>query len=280
MTDDRAMEPIGELQRRGGVARVGALREAGVSEYALRGAKSRGEIRTVRRGWVALPDADADVMGAIAQGVLLSCVTVAERRGLWVPERSPIHVVAPPHAARVAVHSSVVVHWSAPVVPRPPDVIEDGLVNALVLISRCQPFETALIIWESAMNKGLIDSTWLRQFVLPPAARRLLECARPFADSGLETIFIHRLRWMGVRMLPQAWVHGHRVDLLIGDRLVIQIDGATHTGRQRTNDIAHDAQLTLRGYHVLRFSYEQIMERWSEVQSVIMEAVAQGRHLA
>ncbi|MCK8475579.1 endonuclease domain-containing protein [Microbacterium aurugineum] len=70
------------------------------------------------------------------------------------------------------------------------------------------------------------------------------------------------------------------MDLLIGDRLVIQIDGATHTGEQRDKDIAHDAQLVLRGYRVLRFSYEQVMHRWPEVQSVIMEAVAQGAHLA
>jgi very-short-patch-repair endonuclease len=85
---------------------------------------------------------------------------------------------------------------------------------------------------------------------------------------------------MGLRMLPQAWILDRRVDLLIGERLVIQIDGATHTGAQRTSDIAHDAQLMLRGYHVLRFSYEQVMERWHDVQAVIMEAVAQGRQLA
>lgn len=81
-------------------------------------------------------------------------------------------------------------------------------------------------------------------------------------------------------MLPQAWILDHRVDLLIGDSLVVQIDGASHTGAQRTADIAHDAQLALRGYTVLRFSYEQIMHRWHEVQQVIMDAVAQGKHVA
>jgi very-short-patch-repair endonuclease len=130
------------------------------------------------------------------------------------------------------------------------------------------------------MNKRLVDSAYLRAFELPPAARAVLERARPFADSGLETIFVSRLRWMNVRLLPQAWVVDRQVDLLIGERLVIQIDGATHTGAQRTSDIAHDAQLVLRGYHPLRFSYEQVMDRWHDVQAVIMEAVAQGKHLA
>lgn len=273
------MNPVDELWRRGGVARVETLRAVGVSAHALRRSKERREIVTVRQGWVALPDADPQIVGAVARGVVLSCVTAAERHGLWIPEKTPPHVAVRPNAARIRVPSPVVVHWSKPVVARPPDAAVDELLNVLAVIAQCQPFETALVIWESAMNKGLVDSARLRGLDLPAPARALLERARPFADSGLETIVIHRLRWLGVRMLPQAWCLDRRVDLLIGDRLVIQIDGATHTGEQRSKDIAHDAQLILRGYRVLRFSYEQVMHRWPEVQSVIMEAVAQGAHL-
>lgn len=257
---------------------MSALRAAGVSAHSLRRAKERGAVDTLRRDWVALHDADPTLMGAVTGGVLVGCISAAWRRGLWVPKKSEIHVVAPPHAARVRVPSHVVVHWSRPVVPRDPDATLDTIANILCVVAQCQPFENALVIWESALNKRLIDIATLREIDLPPAARVLLGRARPFADSGLETIFVSRLRWMGVPMLPQAWVNERRVDILIGERLVIQIDGATHTGEQRTSDIEHDAQLTLRGYHVLRFSYEQIMERWHEVQSVIMDAVAQGRH--
>lgn len=259
---------------------MNTLREAGASAYSLRRAKERGEIRTVRPGWVALPDADPQLVGAVARGVVLSCVTAAERYGLWVPEKSPLHVAAPPNAARIRVPPGVVVHWARPIVPRLPDETVDELVNSLAVIAQCQPLESALVIWESAMNKGLIDAARLRGLNLPAPARELLARARPYADSGLESIFIFRLRWMGLRMLPQAWIIDRRVDLLIGERLVIQIDGATHTGAQRTRDIAHDAQLMLHGYHPLRFSYEQVMHHWHEVQAVIMEAVAQGKHLA
>lgn len=274
------MDPVEELRGRGGVGRVHDLRAAGASQHVLRRLKESGAIATVRQGWVALPDADPQLRGAVARGVVLSCVTAAKRHGLWVPAESPLHVAAPPHAARITVPPKVVVHWSKPIVPRPPAAAVDELVNALALVAQCQPDETALIIWESALNKRLVDRDHLRAFDLPPAARDLVERARPFADSGLETIVVSRLRWMKVRLLPQAWVVDRQVDLLIGDRLVVQIDGATHTGAQRTSDIAHDAQLVLRGYHTLRFSYEQVMERWHEVQAVIMEAVAQGKHLA
>lgn len=189
-------------------------------------------------------------------------------------------MAARPNAARLAVPEGVVVHWAVPLVERDPDAVVDGILNTLSLVAACQPSETALVVWESALNRGVVDREQLQQFDLTPAARELLEHARPYSDSGLETIFVSRLRWLRVSIVPQAWVLGHRVDVLIGERLVIQLDGATHTGAQRTRDIEHDAQLMLRGYHVLRFSYEQVMERWPEVQAVVMEAVAQGRHRA
>jgi very-short-patch-repair endonuclease len=269
-----------ELRRRGGVARTRTLLAAGVSTHALRVAKREATVRSIRKGWVAAPDADARLVGAAQRGVVLSCVTSAERLGLWVPRRGQLHVAAHPHAARVAVPEGVVVHWSNPVAPRHPDALEDGLVNTLSLVAQCQPFETALVIWESALNSGAVDLPLLRGLELPPAARRVRDEARPFSDSGLETICISRLRWLKLPIVPQAWVLGHRVDLLIGERLIVQIDGASHTGVQRTSDIDHDARLLLRGYHVLRFSYEQIMERWPEVQAVIMDAVARGLHRA
>ncbi|WP_309066083.1 endonuclease domain-containing protein [Microbacterium sp.] len=274
------MDPVAELRRRGGIARTRTLTQAGVSSYALRQAKAAARIIGVRNGWVVLPDADPELVGAVKRGVVLSCVTVAERTGLWVPERGLRHVAARPNVARISVPPHVVVHWSSPVLPRRPDAAEDDLVNALALVAQCQPFETALVVWESALNKRLVDAQALRRLPLPAAAVAVLEQARPFADSGLETIIVFRLGWLRVPMLPQAWVHGHRVDLLIGERLVIQIDGATHTGLQRTMDIAHDAELKLRGYHVLRFSYEQIMEHWEDVQAIIMAAIAQGLHRA
>lgn len=274
------MDPVTELRRRGGVARTRTLIEAGVSAYALRQAKAAGTVIKPRNGWVALSGKQTMKQLTVQRGVLLSCVTLAKSRGLWVPDATQVHVAAPPHGARISVPDSAVVHWAKPVVPRDPDAVEDDLRNALALVAQCQPFERALVIWESALNKGLVDRQSLGRLPLPAAAVAVLERARPFADSGLETIVIHRLGWLRVPMLPQAWVLGHRVDLLIGERLVIQIDGATHTGPQRTSDIEHDALLKLQGYHVLRFSYEQIMERWESVQAVIMEAIAQGLHLA
>ncbi|WP_460795959.1 endonuclease domain-containing protein [Microbacterium sp. GXF0217] len=253
--------------------------DAGASLAAIKRAKQAELIRTVARGWVAVEGADPVLVAAARHGIVYTCVSRAQRLGLWVSASPDApHVAAPAHAGHIRTRAKV--HWGAPLIPRHPDDLEDPVENALVILAGCVPIEEAVIVWESALRRQLIDAHVLTRYALPPAARRVLERATPFSDSGLETILIQRLGWLNLPLLPQAWVLGHRVDLLIGDRLVIQIDGGHHVGAQRTSDIDHDARLTLRGYHVLRFSYEQIMERWHEVQAIIMAAIAQGLHLA
>ncbi|WP_344096256.1 endonuclease domain-containing protein [Microbacterium deminutum] len=91
---------------------------------------------------------------------------------------------------------------------------------------------------------------------------------------------VPRLSWMKISIVPQAWIAGHRVDFLIGARLVLQIDGGHHVGAQRTSDITHDAQLMLLGYHVIRVGFDQMVNDWPSVQDLITRAVAQGLHRA
>jgi very-short-patch-repair endonuclease len=68
--------------------------------------------------------------------------------------------------------------------------------------------------------------------------------------------------------------------LPIGERLILQIDGGTHVGAQREQDVRHDADLLLMGYHVIRVGYAQMINDWPGVQDLIMRAVAQRLHLA
>lgn len=259
--------------------RLRALRELGVSDHGVRRALESGHIERVRRGWVASPGADPMLVAAARRGVRLTCITQARRLGLWVLEEDRPHVAAPQHSGRVDIPGATV-HWHKPVVPRHPDALVDPIENVLAVVAHCQPYEAALAIWESALNKRLVDPEVLRRMRLPGAARALLEQASPWSDSGLETFVVPRLLWLRLPLRRQIWIAGHRVDLLIGDRLVLQIDGGHHVGPQREEDIAHDAALRLLGYHVIRVGYAQVLERWHEVQDVIMRAVAQRLHLA
>lgn len=279
MQRGRRERVIAAVQDVGGVSRTRRLRDSGVSRHDLEAALAEGVIVRVRPGWVVLPGADPQLVAAARRGVVLTCITQARRLGIWVHDRrSDVHVGATP-GSRGGKPRGVRVHWSKPVVARHPDALEDPIENVLAILSTCEPFERAVAAWESALNKGLVERNAVSRLPLPPSARRALDDAWPFADAGLETYFRVRLRWLRVPMYFQAWIAGHRVDALIGERLVVQIDGATHVGAQRSADIRHDAELMLMGFHVIRVGYHEIMTEWPVVQDRIMRAVAQGLHL-
>ncbi|MFT4232103.1 MAG: DUF559 domain-containing protein [Leucobacter sp.] len=263
----------------GPVLRSAFLLEHGATRHELARAVDAGRLIRVRKGWLALPNADPALLFAAREGVVLSCITSLHRAGVWVHDPAIPHLAVPRPGAEHRPPRAVL-HYHRPVVPRAPFALEDPIEIALVLAAYCQPHEHAVATWDSALNKKLVDRAVLERLPLTRRARAVLDATDPFADSGLETYVRQRLRRFGLRVIGQPYILGHHVDLLIGSRLVIQIDGSTHTGRQRDEDNAHDALLMLHGYTVIRVGYRQIMNSWPEVQHLIMQAVAQGKHLA
>ncbi|MCK6080729.1 DUF559 domain-containing protein [Microbacterium sp. EYE_5] len=264
------------VRHHGGVVRTSDLRDAGFSRHRIGAAG----LERPRRGWVAAQEADPLLRSAARTGVVLTCVTQARRLGLWtVDDPRHAHVGAPPASGAVSARGARV-HWSAPLIARVPGALEDPVENVLAIVAECRPFEEALAVWDSAFRQGQASAELMRRFDLRPAARRVLEHACAHLDSGLETFVSVRLRWIPATVHPQVHLHGHRVDFLIGARLVLQIDGRHHVGAQREADNAHDTVLALHGYTVTRVGYADVMGRWPEVQDRILRALAQGLHLA
>lgn len=270
---------LDEVGRLGGVVRTRRLVELGHSRRRIDAAINGGSLGRVRRGWVATVGADPELVSAARAGVVLTCVTQARRLGLWILREECPHVAAPPHGAG-GKPKSTHIHWSIPAVSRDLDLLADPIENVLTTIAACQPRDDALVVWESALRRGLVTLEGLAMLPLGPQARELLAVASPVSDSGLETLFLVRLRWLRVRIIPQPWLLGHLADFLIGARLVIQIDGGHHVGPQRRSDNSHDAALLLAGYHVIRVDYQQIVHDWPAVQDLIVRAIARGLHLA
>ncbi|MGP6178036.1 type IV toxin-antitoxin system AbiEi family antitoxin domain-containing protein [Microbacterium sp. A196] len=273
-------DPVELVVELGGVVRTERLRAHGIARRSLEQAVASGQLIRIRRGWVAAQGAEPILVAAARTSVVVSCVTQAARLGLWVHgEPEKFHVAAKPKGTSVST-GRVHVHWSMPLVPRHPDVLVDPIENVLALVADCEPFERALATWESALNQHLVTLPGLVEYDWKPAACAILAEADPFADAGTETYLRSRLKWLRLRILSQIWIAGHRVDTLIGERLVLQIDGKHHVGAQRSQDIRHDAELRLMGYHVIRVSYQQLMHDWPMVQDLIMRSVALGLHLA
>jgi very-short-patch-repair endonuclease len=89
------------------------------------------------------------------------------------------------------------------------------------------------------------------------------------------------LRRLNIRDRPQARIDGvGRVDLLIGDRLVLELDGrGWHSSEEAfEEDRRRDLALLERGYLVIRVSYNQVMTQWDWIERVIRQLVALNEH--
>lgn len=268
---------------RGGIVHRGELLDIGLSAAALRRAMHAGSVARIRRYWVATPDAPPSLVRAAEATGVLACVSAARHRGWWVPEKldAGIHVRLAPHGA--SPHRDVVAHWDRPIVPTAPRSLIESIEDTLNHVVRCLPREDAFVVWEAAARSERLSADTLRRVRWTNRlAHEFAKQVNGLSDSGLETIFVVRLRPWGLPIHQQIVLAGRRVDVLIGARLVVQIDGfAFHSSAaDRGRDMAHDRELSLRGFTVLRFTYAQIVHDWPAVERAIARAIAAGAHLA
>lgn len=141
----------------------------------------------------------------------------------------------------------------------------------------------AFAMVESALHRGVIaGSEWRRlRASLPARSRELLGGADRLSESGGESLLLFDLRARGLTCAQQVKIAGvGRVDFVIGERLIIEVDGAEfHTSRDDfEEDRRRDAMASALGYRVLRFSYAQVERRDPVVMTAILAALARGDH--
>lgn len=274
--------PLSEwLSGRGGVAHTSTLGAAGFGTRAIASAVAAGDVARVRRSWIVTPSCPAGQRAAASVGGRLTCVSAAKERGLWTPRADEHHVWVPSTASRLE-RSGLQVHCATPPIPLPRTDPDEPVINVLFHVARCLPRVEALAVWESALRSGAVDATILGSVRWGSAhAAAYARTARHLSDSGLETHFRELITSVGVAIRQQVWIDGHPVDALIGDSLVVQIDGfAHHRSADRRRDLRQDARLLLRGYTVLRFDYVQVLFEPEYVIETVRMAMAQRRHLA
>lgn len=133
------------------------------------------------------------------------------------------------------------------------------------------------------MDKGLVTRRELEIAFrdLAPRYRDALSRADGRAQSGTETLVRLRLRARGIRVRIQVEVGPDRVDLLVGERLVIEcLSREHHTGVENyARDRSRELRMVDGGYLQLTLSYEQVMFQWPEVERVILRRLADRDHL-
>lgn len=137
---------------------------------------------------------------------------------------------------------------------------------------------------ESALHLGMLTSAgraWLRR-TCGAGARAAIDLAGQDSESGLESLLRWRLRDAGITMRAQVEITGvGRVDFLLGDRLILEADGAEHhaAAGARHRDLLRDANAAAWGYVTLRFDYAMIVHDWPTVRAAVDGILAAGIHL-
>ena len=281
VADSGSMNLIAELDARHGLAHRRELLRLGIPAARLDAAKRSGTVLTPRRGWLCLPTAHDGLVRSVDAGARLGCISAAEVRGLWVPERDPrIHLTVPRNSGRFDAPPDALVHWTGERWGRFPDPIEsvDALLRTAI---DCLDAEGFVCLADSALNRRMVTRAQLARGLGLPHHARLLAMTDGRADSGLESLARLRLRAAGFAPIPQFQVPGiGRVDLLIGDRLIIECDGYQYHDdpTSRARDRRRDLALLARGYLVVRLDYDQIVSGWLLSEAVIRALVERGEH--
>lgn len=281
-----------EIARLGGAAKAIELMQAGATRRSIGRALQTGMTQRPRKGWYVVPGTPTALQGAIRVGGRATCSTALAAWGVWVTERSElIHVAVHRSTSqlRSVAHAGIrqsqtpdaVVHWRQ--TPKPRDADGDRLrepaVVALLDARECMTAEDLFASAESVRRLGLLTpSEWAAAVErMPRRVRRILSTAGVSSDSGLESLAVFRLRRRRLRVRQQVQIGAARVDLVIGTRLVVELDGAGF--HERRADYRRDARLVAAGYTVLRFDYDQVLSEWATVIAAIDAVITRRGHL-
>lgn len=288
------------FRRHHGVMRVRDVLAAGISRHRIDYAVTIGRLVRVHHGVVALPThATSSLAVAHATRGIATCLTALRAHKVWVPlrEEDPrVHLAIRPSQADKwgtngvpdALKHRVVTHRlprslggaglpAASAVPLHP-----ASLATLCAESCCRPDELFAVV-ESALRMGVPLDEFQR--LVPHGGERFRKAvaavsSHPASGSGAESLVAYRLRGLRVKFGQQVQIGAYRVDFLIGERLILEIDGMAHHGdaRQFRLDRVRDRYLHARGYVVLRFTALEVMADWARCEAELLAFIRSRAH--
>lgn len=270
----------------GGLISTEELIAIGLTRSRIAGLVSRGTLLRLRRGWFSVPGIAADAARAARVGGLITCGQALRAHGFWAIDDGRLHVLVPRHATRLRSAGDRHRRWE----PGTPGLrlhwalarstthrLIAAPVDALTTMRGCATRDIYLASLESVLHR---DPS-LGQELAFAGHSALQGFVDGRCESGIETLFRVRMLHRLPPLRPQVTIPGvGRVDFLVGARLVVELDGqAFHDSESAfENDRRRDAELSRRGFRVLRFSYRQVLDHWPSVEAAVLAAVARGDH--
>jgi len=282
-----------DIDHLGGLAATHELLRRGWNAHHLRTAVLSGSIVRVRQGWYANPTTRPVFQRAARVGGTLTCISAARELQLAATNSPTLHVSVSRNAARLRTpddrtkrltqnpDSTVTVHWSS---DRSPATRYVASVRQILHdMVWCQSPEYVVAAADSALRLGyLTRAEWNQDIAaFPRRLQRLLERVDGKSESIIESLMRFRLEALGISTRSQVRIRGvGHVDLLIGEKLVLELDGWEfhHERDNFEEDRRRDAELARQGYRVLRFTYRQLTTEWARVLDSIRACLARHEH--
>lgn len=271
------------LAQRGGSARFADLR-AVVSARSIRNALQAGQIRRVAKGVYALPEAPDALTAARSQRGIVSHLSAAEHWGMQLitPPALP-HVTVPRGQVRVATGQKCILHWSA--APSLDDVTTP--IRTVLDCIRSLPLAEALAIADSALHHQIVDADDLfaAAAALRGPHRQRIRSVVALADGRAESVLESALR----AILIEAGIEGFEPQHAVRDgdfsarldfghpalRIALEAEGFEFHGTRQAlvKDCRRHVNLSIRGWTLLRFSWEDVMYDKDWVAEVVGRAI-------
>jgi very-short-patch-repair endonuclease len=279
----RVGDVVDVLGRRGGSATFGDLR-AVISARDIRKALADGQIHRVAKGVYALPKAPSALTAARSHGGVVSHLSAAEHWGMQmiVPPTLP-HITLPPKKVRRRTGQPCVLHWAE--VPVEGDVTTP--IRTVLDCLRILPLAEALAIADSALHQRIVDHDDLLAAAakLRGPHRRRLQRVVSLADGRSESVLESALRAILIEagiegFVPQIAVRDSEFSALVDLghptlRIALEAEGFEHHGTRQAlvRDCRRHVALSVRGWTLLRFSWEDIMYDSESVAQAIRRMI-------
>ena len=270
------------LARFGGLATRNQLRQLGCGTRAIAKYLEKAG-RSVRRSWVAAPNADPLAVRAVGLGGMLGGESALRSYGVWVSHNTGLCVAVKPgtsrlpgladHEYRIYPHDHVWptgIRWRA------------DAVSALVQLAPRVDSQHLIASIDSALYTRVLAASRLDDLFarLPRRFARLRLLIDARAESGIESLFRIAAVGEGWSVAVQVAIrHVGRVGFVINGWLVIEVDGDSwhSTPEQRARDRAREAELVRQGMRSHRFDYRQVMSDLEGCIEVTRALLAAGR---
>jgi len=280
------------VREEGGLASAAKLRERGFSPGAIAWAVRSQVLVRPRKGWYVCAGTPRDHVIACRVGGRLTDLTAAEDAGVWTPPHAGFHVALAHQSCRPRARRSarlriadgadpgVVLHWNDAGQGSSPFVLPvDEWMREVI---RTRALTDIAAVADSALKLGRLSLADWRQILAgcPRRVRRALAIVDGVPESGTESIVRMALWLAGVPSQAQVAIGAFRVDLLVGERLIIELDSEGHHGGRaaRLRDIHRDAALVELGFVVMHFDYTDVIDDLSAVIMQILAVIARGAH--